>query len=273
MSRIRTIKPEFWTDETIVECSLSTRLLFIGMWNFADDSGNIERSAKQLKMKILPADNIDIEPLIEELIKHKLVIEYEVPPKKYLHIKGFKNHQVINKPSKSKLPCFGDSLRTPVALTEDYRSIPVALTEDYFTEGKGKEGKGKEKEKPTTTPTTYVLPRAQEVNEQEKALSSSLSMTDIHFLFHESFGMQMPRGANNKAVEICQRFTKDQIHDAFEIAAVQNKPSIAYVWGILNGTPKVKKDIEDFDMNKDYPEDSFFYALKKSKLEENKNGK
>jgi len=34
MARIRTIKPEFWTAEQVMELSRDARLLFIGMWNF-----------------------------------------------------------------------------------------------------------------------------------------------------------------------------------------------------------------------------------------------
>jgi len=133
MARIRTIKPEFWTDEAITECSLSARLLFIGMWNFADDRGNIERSARQLKMKIFPADLIDCEPLVHELLKQNLLIEYQVDDKKYLHIRTFTDHQIINRPSKTGLPEYNDSLKTHGGLTEDSR-----------TEGKGREGKGKD---------------------------------------------------------------------------------------------------------------------------------
>ena len=43
MPRIRTIKPEFWTDEKVGECSIPARLLFIATWNIADDRGNLER--------------------------------------------------------------------------------------------------------------------------------------------------------------------------------------------------------------------------------------
>ena len=39
MARIRTIKPEFWTDEKVVTLPFEARLLFIGMWNFCDDEG------------------------------------------------------------------------------------------------------------------------------------------------------------------------------------------------------------------------------------------
>jgi hypothetical protein len=130
MARIRTIKPEFWTDERLTECSLSARLMFIGMWNFADDTGNMEASAKQLKMKIFPADDINTASLLDELLTHGLVIEYSVSGKKYLHIKGFLKHQVINRPSKSQTP--------PPGFTEDSVSAPEELQEGR--EGKGKEG-------------------------------------------------------------------------------------------------------------------------------------
>lgn len=52
MARIRTVKPEFWTDEKVVECSISARLLFIGLFNFADDKGCLERSPKRIKMQV-----------------------------------------------------------------------------------------------------------------------------------------------------------------------------------------------------------------------------
>jgi hypothetical protein len=104
MARIRTIKPEFWTDERLTECSMSARLLFIGMWNFADDNGNLEYSAKRLKMQIFPADSIDTQPLLNELLTHGMLIEYSVSGEKLLHIKGFRKHQVINRPSATKIP-------------------------------------------------------------------------------------------------------------------------------------------------------------------------
>lgn len=135
MARIRTIKPDFWTSEALSECSLSARLLFIGTWNFADDAGNLERSSKRLKMQIFPGDNLEIEPLIQELITHGLLIEYSVSGKKYMHIPGFRDHQVINRPSKPSCPPYDDSMNTH-----------GVLTEDSLTEGKGRERKGKEKE-------------------------------------------------------------------------------------------------------------------------------
>jgi hypothetical protein len=134
MARIRTIKPEFWTDERLTECSLSARLMFIGMLNFADDNGNMEYSAKRLKMQIFPADSIDTQPLLNELLAQGVLIEYSVNEEKFLHIKGFRKHQVINRPSATKIPqpdFIDDSERTQGAGSD------------------GREGKGKERKRNT----------------------------------------------------------------------------------------------------------------------------
>lgn len=135
MARIRTVKPEFWTNEKLSECSLSARLLFIGSWNFADDNGNLPRSAKRLKMQVLPADSIDCEPLICELIAHGLLTEYSVNGEKYLNIKGFKKHQLINRPSKCVIP----------TLDKADKSCESVTTHGVFTDGReGKGGEGEE---------------------------------------------------------------------------------------------------------------------------------
>lgn len=130
MARIRTIKPEFWTDEKLTECSVIARLLFIGTWNFADDQGNLDRSPKQIKARVFPVDNIDCEPLLLELIAQGLLIEYSVSGKKYLHVQGFSKHQVINRPSKPQCPKY-----------EESESTPGTLTEPSVTTHNGREGK------------------------------------------------------------------------------------------------------------------------------------
>jgi hypothetical protein len=119
MARIRTIKPEFWTDESVGECSVSARLLFIASFNFADDQGGLDRSAKQLKAQAFPYDAIDCEPLVLELIRAGLFIEYEVADRKYLHIKGFRKHQKVEKPAKPRIPVYDESTSGSHALPED----------------------------------------------------------------------------------------------------------------------------------------------------------
>lgn len=114
-----------------MECSMNARLLFIGTWNFADDNGNLDRSTKQIKAQIFPADDINCEPLIQELLAHGRLIEYSVSGKKYLHIHNFSKHQVINRPSKPHCPTYEPSVSTPGVIRDD-----SAL--------KGREGKGRE---------------------------------------------------------------------------------------------------------------------------------
>ena len=134
MARIRTIKPEFWTDDKIVQVSIPARLLFIGIWNFADDSGNLENSPTQIKMRILPADSCSVPPLLQELIGVGVLREYSVDNKNYLNIPGFTNHQVINKPSKTRLP--PPPTTTPLPDGREGKGREVEL------EGNGKERKG-----------------------------------------------------------------------------------------------------------------------------------
>jgi hypothetical protein len=121
MARIRTIKPDFWTDEKLTDCSMSARLLFIGTWNFADDYGNLDRSAKQIKARVFPLDPIDCEPLLQELITQGVLTEYSFEGKTYLHIMGFVKHQVINRPSQPLCPSYEDSLNTHGVLTTEGR--------------------------------------------------------------------------------------------------------------------------------------------------------
>lgn len=104
MSRIRTVKPEFWTSEQILNLSLNARLFFIGMWNFCDDRGIHPASLRTIKANVFPADDIEVGPLINELLKENLIEAYSVDTKDYWRVTGWK-HQKIDKPTyKHPLP-------------------------------------------------------------------------------------------------------------------------------------------------------------------------
>ena len=136
MARIRTIKPEFWTSEQIVECSPIARLLFIGMWNFCDDGGNHPASHKTLKMQIFPGDDISIsliESIVCELLRAGLISEYTANGRQYWNVTGWK-HQKIERPSYKYPQPFADN--SP----NDRREIDAL----HPPEGKGREGKGED---------------------------------------------------------------------------------------------------------------------------------
>ncbi len=178
MARIRTIKPDFWTDERLTECSLSARLFFIGLWNFSDDAGNLQRSARKLKMQIFPADSLDCEPLIQELLTHGVLREYSVNGENFLNIKNFGKHQIINRPSKSNIPV--------PDFSEDSVSAHGVLTDGR--EGKGMEGKGREKdiyvgqsENPPLelTPSTDKAPAKRQKGRKAEASDSARRVLDF----------------------------------------------------------------------------------------------
>ncbi|MFH2639781.1 DnaT-like ssDNA-binding domain-containing protein [Klebsiella aerogenes] len=132
-------------------------ILFIGLFNFANDMGCLERSPKRLKMQIFPADALDCEPLIQELITHGLLTEYSVNDVCYLQIKGFLKHQKINRPSASKIPLPPEFTEAKAGKEEKRAPNQGVLHEDSvnphggLTDGKGMEGKGK-----GSNPTLYA---------------------------------------------------------------------------------------------------------------------
>lgn len=127
MARIRTIKPEFWTDEKVVTISPLARLVFIGLWNFVDDYGRAACSPARLKMQILPADNADLRQLLAEISGAGLITLYTVEGKEYLQVDGFNKHQKQDTRNPSKHP-------VPPIPTEPHQIHPL----DQGREGEGK---------------------------------------------------------------------------------------------------------------------------------------
>lgn len=105
MARIRTIKPEFFTSEDIVQLSPLARLLYIALWCEADREGRLKWKPRTLKMKYLPAESCDVMPLCDELVSSNLVVPYTVGDDPYAVLPSFKKHQAINvRESKSSIP-------------------------------------------------------------------------------------------------------------------------------------------------------------------------
>jgi hypothetical protein len=102
MARIRTVKPDFWTDEKVVAMSPLARLFFIGLWNFVDDEGRAPYSPARLKMQILPNDSTDVSEILGEIRREKLVTVYMVEGKEYFQVCGFSKHQKIDREGKGK---------------------------------------------------------------------------------------------------------------------------------------------------------------------------
>ena len=145
MARIRTIKPEFWTDGNVVKLSPLARLFFIGMWNFTlCDHGHVADDPFRLKLQILPADDVNPQDLLSEIMAAGRVQRIaDSSGRSFLHIKRFEDHQKIDPRWKTRCPACAqnDSLEpaeTQVSLREPRRDSPELSL--------GRDGKGREKD-------------------------------------------------------------------------------------------------------------------------------
>lgn len=102
MARIRTIKPQFWDDAKIGRIPRDARLLYIGLWTFADDLGVVIADPVWLKSKIFPYDRIQIQQLeawLGLLEETGFISLLSVKSESFYYLPTFSRHQIINRPN------------------------------------------------------------------------------------------------------------------------------------------------------------------------------
>ncbi|SET40808.1 hypothetical protein SAMN05216326_12538 [Nitrosomonas marina] len=102
MARARNIKPSFLTNEQLADNDPLGRLLFIGLWMYADYNGNLEYRERTLKVQILPFDNCDFRALMINLDKSGLIRFYSDSEKVFVNIPNFNKHQSPHKNERDK---------------------------------------------------------------------------------------------------------------------------------------------------------------------------
>lgn len=142
VGRIRTIKPEFFTDETIAELPFQHRLAFIGLWTQADKAGRLEDRPKRLKAVLFPYDRVDLDKILSDLTSAKFIVRYSVNGTSYIQIRTFAKHQRPHHTEKeSDLPdLITISGETTVSSPLSHGEMPDGR--EGNGEGKGKEGNG-----------------------------------------------------------------------------------------------------------------------------------
>ncbi|TMS00133.1 hypothetical protein [Nonomuraea basaltis] len=97
MARIRSIKPEFWSDRSMARVSRDARLLYIALWNQADEHGRLHGDARWIKGHCLPyeddLDLADIDRLLDELAKAGKVQRYITEEDPYVFLPNLSKHQ------------------------------------------------------------------------------------------------------------------------------------------------------------------------------------
>lgn len=153
MARIRTVKPETWTSESLAQVTLSAERTFLGLLTQSDDHGRFRDNAAVIAGLLWPlrAEHtaVHVEDDLQQLGDAGLICRYGgCDGRRYLHIVTWAKHQRIDKPSQSRVPacpehhaearcgvCMGicavfaeGSASTPGRLVEDSSNLPADVT-------------------------------------------------------------------------------------------------------------------------------------------------
>jgi hypothetical protein len=107
--RIRSIKPELWTDARTGEWDARLTLFFVGLWQVADDAGRLRLDSRLIRADLDPFDSKfggteGIEALLAQLVRQDRLLPYEHDGERLALIANFARHQKINRPTPSRLP-------------------------------------------------------------------------------------------------------------------------------------------------------------------------
>lgn len=108
MARIRSVKPDFFTSETIARLPMFDRLAFIGLWTHVDDNGVCIDNPALVRAALFPLDEHvtsgDIDETLMRLSRESLVVRYVVDGKRYLAVRSWTEHQKVQHPGKARYP-------------------------------------------------------------------------------------------------------------------------------------------------------------------------
>jgi hypothetical protein len=159
VSRIRSIKPEFFLHEELANLPPLHRLLFVGLWTLADREGRLEDRPRRIKVEILPYDDCNADQMLHDLDAAGFIVRYATSDgRNAIAIPGFKTHQMPHyKEAPSSIPPPSNDNST---LTQRQPDVEPTSTQPYAVvdltlptgrEGKGREGSRKGKESATST--------------------------------------------------------------------------------------------------------------------------
>lgn len=131
MARSRNIKPGFFTNDELAECSPYARLLFAGLWTIADKEGRLDDRPKKIKALVLPFDTVDCDDLLAQLHAKNFITRYVVEGNGYIQINNWKKHQNPHcKEAASDIPELSKQGSSNEEAPVKPDAIPVQLAEE-----------------------------------------------------------------------------------------------------------------------------------------------
>ncbi len=140
MARIRTIKPEFWSNELLSDLPESTHLLAAAVLNYADDEGYFNANPALVKAACFPIREpaVSIPESLQKLHEIGYIRLGDMPNGRVVgQVVNFSSHQKVSHPAPTrfnlkvvKWRVFGDSCNPPEFLQsppENFRSPPEFL--------------------------------------------------------------------------------------------------------------------------------------------------
>ena len=205
MARIRMIKPEFFTDDFLGELPPLARILFAGLWCYADREGRLEDKPKRLKIQILPYDDCNVDELLDMLAtgKDAVIIRYEVNGEQYIQVVSFTKHQHCH-------------------VKELASRIPPPVQNEFKTGLNPVQNKFKTPASSSTITSSSMAEEEFKLTDKESAICQ---------LVQETWGMQYltPNGPGWDSVVTISQYADEAIHEAF--AAVKTNKVRRNNWG------------------------------------------
>jgi len=105
----RLLSIEMLTDDACMEWSAEQRLLYLGLFNYAEDSGCFKARLQDILLKILPmlqTSKNELKKWLEQMTAEGYLYHYEVDGEDYYHITKFQEIVVFHKtkPRKPRIP-------------------------------------------------------------------------------------------------------------------------------------------------------------------------
>ena len=126
MARSRNLKPGFFKNEALAECSPLARLLFAGLWGLADRSGRLEDRPKRIRAELLPYDDGSVDDMLNELHLAGFIMRYQVGEQRFIQVVNFAKHQNPHcREPKSTIPAPGEHSACTVQEQDKHRTGPA----------------------------------------------------------------------------------------------------------------------------------------------------
>lgn len=109
MARIRSVKPEIRSSEKVTTWPIELRYFWILLWGFCDDHGRGRDNALLIKADAFPLDvsitDEQVEKWMTVLEEAEVIHRYRFEGSSYFSIVNWTEHQKVQHPSKSVIPC------------------------------------------------------------------------------------------------------------------------------------------------------------------------